>query len=107
MVYFSIFQGQLESKGKQVDDMSARLRRAEKNVEDLENASIPMSAPAFCTPQKGNRPKSSSGERSDRRNCSLCGQKQTGARFRLLRLTRGVDGGGHVASHWKCISSVM
>ena len=42
--------------------MSARLKRAEKNVEDLENASIPMSAPAFCTPQKGNRPKSSSGE---------------------------------------------
>ena len=58
----SIFQGQLESKGKNMDDMAARLKRAEKNVEDLENASIPMSAPAFCTPQKGNRPKSSSGE---------------------------------------------
>ena len=58
----SIFQGQLESKGKHNDDMAARLKRAEKNVEDLENASIPMSAPAFCTPQKGNRPKSSSGE---------------------------------------------
>ena len=57
-----VFQGQLDSKGQQVDDMSARLKRAEKNVEDLENASIPMSAPAFCTPQKGNRPKSSSGE---------------------------------------------
>ena len=55
-------QGQLEKKSKQMEDMAARLKRTEREREELENAAVPMTAPAFCTPQKGNRPKSSSGK---------------------------------------------
>ena len=32
--------------------MGSRLKRAEKDVEDMENNMMPMSAPSFATPQK-------------------------------------------------------
>ena len=48
----SQFQGQLESKTRDLESVSSKLKTAEKNVENLENERLPMSAPSFATPQK-------------------------------------------------------
>jgi len=44
-----MFQGQLEAKSRQLENVSSQLKKAERSVEDYESHSV---APTFATPQK-------------------------------------------------------